>query len=79
MRSTGLGKTELIGGIDDLTRLGDYLILHMRTTDPVRWHVRTAISIGDLTKIIRLLLKPGNLLFILAHLSNPNPKPPPEY
>jgi hypothetical protein len=79
MRSTGLGKTELVGRIDDMTRAGDYLILHVGTTEPVRWHVRTAVSMGDLFRIAVLILKPSNLLFILTHLYNPNPKVSPEY
>ena len=80
MRSTGLGKTELVGEVADITPAGDYLILHMRTTEPVRWHVRAAMSFGDLLKIIRLLLKPSSLLFILTHLfRNPKHATPPEF
>ncbi len=74
MRSTGLGKTELVGRIDDMTRAGDYLILHVRTTEPVLWHVRTAMSMGDLLRIMVLLFKPLNLLFVLTHLHKPNPE-----
>ncbi len=79
MRSTGLGKTELVGEVNDLARLDDYLVLHVRTTEPVRWHVRTALSIGDLLQVIKLLLRPSNLFFILTHLGKTKPEPPPEY
>jgi hypothetical protein len=37
------------------------------TTEPVRWHVRTAMSISDLFKITWLLLRPSSLLFLLTH------------
>jgi len=80
MRSTGLGKTELVGEVKDITRAGDYLVLHVRTTEPVRWHVRSALSFGDLFKVIRLLLKPSSLLFILSHLfHNPKHETPPDF
>ena len=68
MRSTGLGTTELVGEINDITRAGGYLVLHVGTTDPVRWHVRAAMSFGDLLKMICLLLKPSRLYFLLAFL-----------
>ena len=43
MRSTGLGKTELKGKITGLVRLGDYLILQVETTEPVKWKLRVGI------------------------------------
>ena len=45
-RSTGLGKTEMAVGIEKLDRQGYYLILSVRTTDPVVWKVRVALSSG---------------------------------
>ncbi len=74
-----MGETELVGRIDDMTRAGDHLILHVRTTEPVRWHVRSAMSMGDLFRIAVLILKPANLLFVLTHLHKPNPKPFSDY
>ncbi len=79
MRSIGLGKTELLREVNDLVRLGDYLILPVRTSEPVRWYVKAALSIGDLLRPIRLFLKPSNLFFILTHLDKTKSKPPPDY
>lgn len=68
MRSTGLGTTELVGEINDITRAGGYLVLHVGTTEPVRWHVRAAINFCDLFRIMKLLLKPSRLLSMITFL-----------
>ena len=38
LRSTGLGKTELVARADDLKRQGNHLVLSVKTTEPVSWH-----------------------------------------
>ena len=65
MRSTGLGKTELVGRIEGLKRAGDYLILDMRIIEPTNWHVRAGLSFGDLVKIISQMFKPSILAYLL--------------
>lgn len=64
LRSTGLGKTELLANDDDLRRHGTHLILHVKTTEPVRWHVRAAISYSVMLAMIRLRLNPKVLWYI---------------
>ncbi len=66
MRSTGLGKTELVGSFERVTLDGDYLVLSVRTTSPVKWHVRTALSRKDAIEMLKLVLKPRVLLFFLS-------------
>ncbi len=68
MRSTGLGTTELVGEVEDITKAGGYLVLHVNTTEPVRWHVRTAMSPRDMFRILWLMLKPSRLLFLCTSL-----------
>lgn len=70
MRSTGLGTTELVGEISDITKAGGYLILHMNTTEPVRWHVRAALNPREMLKIFWLMLKPSRMLFMFTRLFN---------
>jgi len=70
MRSTGLGSTELVGEISDITKAGGYLILHMNTTEPVRWHVRAALNPREMLKIFWLMLKPSRMLFMFTRLFN---------
>jgi hypothetical protein len=83
MRSTGLGKTELVGNITEFTRTGNYLILHLTTTDPVRWHVRSAMNIKDLYTIFRMVLRPTSLynivMALMTHILNRKAGPPPEF
>ena len=55
-RSTGLGNTELAGDIQTLDVKADYMIIGCKTTSPVKWHVRVAISFPDLITVLRLLL-----------------------
>lgn len=65
MRSTGLGKTELVGDISKLEIVDDMLIIHVQTTKPVRWHVRTGIQRGDVLCIARLMFSLGMLKYLL--------------
>jgi len=67
-RSTGLGKTELTAHIDEaggIIRKGDYLILHVATTDPVRWKIRAAINYKDFLAVVRSALKISVISFVL--------------
>ena len=65
MRSTGLGKTELVAEINDCVAQGDHLILLVYTTDPVRWKVRCTLTLKDLRKLIVTCIKISILTFIL--------------
>jgi len=80
MRSTGLGTTELVGEISDITKAGDYFVLHMNTTEPVRWHVRAAMNSREMLKIFWLMLKPSRMLFMFSRLfHSPDTGPPPDF
>ncbi|MFC2013982.1 hypothetical protein ACFLU8_03795 [Chloroflexota bacterium] len=68
MRSTGLGKTELVAKIDCMKRVGDYLALDMKVIEPTNWHVRVGLTVGDVFKIAVLLIKPSNLAYLVASL-----------
>jgi hypothetical protein len=65
MRSTGLGKAELVAEIVSLRRLGDYLIMELQTTKPVRWKIRSGISHKDLRMLLRAMLKLTVVSFLL--------------
>jgi len=65
MRSTGLGKAELVAEIVGIKRQGDYLIMELRTTSPVRWKIRGGISRKDLRMLFRALAKPSVIAFLL--------------
>ena len=75
MRSTGLGKTELVAKIEGLKRAGDYLVLDMQVIEPTNWHVRAGLTFNDVIKIAVLILKPSNLAYLFtALLKNKNPQ-----
>ncbi len=68
-KSSGLGKTELKGDLVDLSLAGeDLLVLHIQTTEPVQWHLRAGLEFSDIPKILRGLLKPSILFFIIRTL-----------
>lgn len=78
MKSTGLGKTELIGNFEGISLSGDYLVLSVKTTAPVKWHVRTALSRKDAIEMLKLVLRPRTLLFFLSCLGNRRKGEPPK-
>ena len=65
-RSTGLGKTELVGRIADMQRQGDYLIMHVDVVEPVKWRIRAALSFRDLVKVIGACAKAAIISFVLS-------------
>ena len=64
-RSTGLGKAELVAEVVDIKRQGDYLIMELRTTAPVRWKIRGGISHKDLRMLLRAMAKLSIIAFLL--------------
>ena len=65
MRSTGLGKAELVAEIVGIKRQGDYLIMELQTTAPVRWKIRGAISRKDIRMLLRAMAKLSVISFLL--------------
>ena len=68
LRSTGLGKTELEADIVNIKKVHDLLIFFVNTNSPVKWQTRMAFQEKDLRDLIRALLKPRNLFFVLKAL-----------
>ena len=79
MRSTGLGKTELKGKISGLIRHGDYLVLQVETTEPVKWKIRVAICRPDIWQVIKGILKWKNLKLLISTKWRTEPKHPGEF
>jgi hypothetical protein len=80
-RSTGLGKTELKGNVDNITRLGDYLVMYVDVTDPVKWRIRVCFSFSDLASIVGCFVKGAILRFVLSpkQWRNKDPQHPGEF
>ncbi len=64
MRSTGLGKTELVAEIKDVKPQGDHLIMYVDTTEPVKWKIRCTLTLKDAKTLIAVSLKFSILAFV---------------
>jgi hypothetical protein len=64
-RSTGLGKRELVAEIVGIRSQGDYLIMEVETTEPVRWKIRGGLSWKDLRTLLKVTLKFSVVSFFL--------------
>ncbi len=80
-RSTGLGNKELDGKMVEMKRQGDFLVLHVNTTEPVKWRIRAAMSFGDLATAVKACMKMAILKFLLSPKQwfNKQPKHPGEF
>ena len=67
-RSTGLGSTELVQEFDCMEPHEDYLIIKMDTVEPVQWKVRVAATQMDVLNILKGLLKPKVIWWVLSGL-----------
>ena len=77
-KSTGLGKMELMQYLEGVKQDGDYLIMSFRSTDPVRWHIRVALSRKDARAIMKIALKSKAIPFFLSSLFNSKEGTPPK-
>ena len=65
-RSTGLGKRELVAEIVAVKRQGDYLIMEVQTTEPVRWKIRGGVTWKDLWTLIKAAMNLAVLVYLLT-------------
>ena len=78
-RSTGLGKTELQAYATGLEPVDDLLILHVQTTEPVRWHIRAGLQRGDVFKLIRFVFNFQLLKYLFGFAKAGNSKEPEDF
>ena len=71
MKVSGLENIELAGDIAGLNESDGYLVMNVRLTTPVGWHARAALNHKDLMTLMKLLLKPANLRYILFGFGKP--------
>jgi hypothetical protein len=65
-RSTGLGKRELVAEIVAVKRQEDYLIMEVETSEPVRWKIRGGVTWKDLRVLVKAVLSPSVLWYLLG-------------
>ncbi len=78
IHSTGLGKGELVASQDKLIFKDGYLILGVRSTAPVHWHIRVLMDRQDVCRFVWSALKGPTFRWMLSLLRKPGP-PPTEY
>jgi hypothetical protein len=74
-RSTGLGNKELAGKMLEMKHQGDFLVLHVNTTEPVKCRIRAAMNFGDLATAVKACMKMAVLKFLLSPKQWFNKKP----
>ena len=82
VRSTGLGKTEMIAGFARLQPVENgFIIMEMHSTEPVHWKIRVALTGEDLRNLLKLMLRrPAVTLKVVSSLfQRKNTRKPPEF
>ena len=78
VRSTGLGKTELVLKPEAFIKKDGYLIFKLKSIEPVNWHVRVLVEPKDLRRLIPLMLKGPIFLWLISLFKKPS-APPEDY
>ena len=69
-----MGNVEVVGEISDVCVKDEMLVMNIRTTVPVGWNFKTALSHADLMDVLKLALRPANLAYILFGFGKPKDK-----
>jgi hypothetical protein len=82
LRSTGLGKMEMIASLSKLESVGNgYFLVEMLSTEPVHWKIRVALTGADFRYLIGLMLKkPLRIFPLIGRLfQGKNENKPPDF
>ncbi len=73
MKVSGLQHVELIGDVAQLSESDGYLVMNVKLDSPVGWTATAALTHRDLMTLVKLLLKPSALRYILFGFGKPRP------
>jgi hypothetical protein len=82
VRSTGLGKMEMVAGFTRLEPVENgFVIMEMHSSSPMQFKIRAALTGEDLRHLIGMMFKKPSLMFkIIGSLfEKNNKKPVPEF
>ncbi len=80
MKSTGILPIELVGNITEVKAENNWVIMNVRTTTPAGWDLSTALTYEDMRTMLGLLIKPGNLRYlVVGFFKRSRDNPPPDY
>lgn len=54
VRSTGLGKSEMVASISGVKLIEGYLCMNVESSEPVKWHIRIVMTYKDILTLIKL-------------------------
>jgi len=71
MKVSGLQHVELIGNVTQLSESDGYLVMNVKLDSPVGWTATAALTHRDLMTLVKLLLRPSALRYILFGFGKP--------
>ena len=74
MKAEFMGTLEVIGEITRLQKKEEWLIMNVRTTAPAGWNLRAAFTHDDLITMLKLMLRPSILRYIIFGFGKPRDK-----
>ncbi len=72
MKVSGLQHIELVGDVTRLEESGGYLVMNVRLNNPAGWTATAALTHRDLTRLVRLLIRPAALRYMLFGFGKPS-------
>lgn len=78
VHSTGLGKGELVAEQEKLVMKDGYLLLTVRSTEPVHWHIRILMDRKDVLNFLWSAFKGPAFLWLFSLFKKHN-APPSDY
>jgi hypothetical protein len=78
VRSTGLGKTEMILRQEKIAMKNGYLMMSLRSTQPASWHIRILMDRNDVGRFLLSMIK-GTIFIWLVSLFIKLGPPPSDY
>jgi len=71
MKVSGLQHVELIGSVTQLSESDGYLLMNVKLDNPVGWSATAALTHRDLMTLVKLLVRPSALRYILFGFGKP--------
>ena len=71
MKVSGLQHVELVGNVTRLRESEGYLVMNVKLDNPVGWTATAALTHSDLMKLMKLLIRPSAIRYILFGFGKP--------
>jgi len=71
IKMTAIGPVEMVGEVTDLRKVGGWLVMHVRMTNPVGWETSAELTHKDLMTLIKFMFRPSNLLYLFFGFGKP--------